>query len=262
MAFDENGIFDISLWESTESWAEETARDREHLENPHYPESQVIGYGWTADRCEEAIQKWQDKSLCANTLSNITSSEVLKAIEYARNSENGLFVPSHDFNSLCGSPNLLITYRRYINGYPTDEYIHIYGDEIDYSQAKFTEADAATNIDLASAVNTISKELDKGNILPPHLTLNEDHEIYGRGIFAWYAKTDDGIIGVVKISWIYRDKKTWDRYYDDKYFIVEADSSVCLSIERDELLKLVKKSGYIFDGEYSEDGMDIVYPMY
>jgi hypothetical protein len=263
MAFDENGIFDISLWESTESWAEETARDREYLEDPSYAEYLVIGYGWTADRCEEAIRERQDKELAAASLLNVTNEAVLEAIEYAWNPENGLFVPNtlKDFLSFYWS-DVFVIFRRYINGYPTDEDIQIDGDNVYYSSAKFTDADASTDIDLASAVNAISNEFDAGNITPPHLIVTDNLEKKEHGIFAWYAKTENGIVGVIKVSWMYEDTDTWYTYFDDKYFIIESGSSVCTSISRDDLLNTVKPSGYIFKDEYNEHGMNVALPMY
>lgn len=258
MAFDENGIFDISLWDSTPKWIDNTSLC-DWLYDPSYSDIAVIGSGWTADRCEEAIRKWQDKDLYAKTLSSITSCEVLDAIEYAKNPENGLFVPSHFFNNLLYHSDYFIVYRRYINGYPTDEYIRIYGNEVYYSQAKFNEEDAEANIDLASAVSTVSKELETGNITPTHIPYIDLKKLKKHGVFAWYAKTEEGIVGVVKVSWLYEDREIWKWFYDDKYFIIESDSKVCQSIDRDELLKLVKKSDYIFNGEYEEDGIDMYY---
>ena len=263
MAFDENGIFDISLWESTESWAEETARDREYLEDPSHAEYLVIGYGWTADRCEEAIRERQDKELAAASLLNVTNEAVLEAIEYAWNPENGLFVPNtlKDFLSFYWS-DVFVIFRRYINGYPTDEVIQIDGDKVYYSSAKFTDTDASTDIDLASAVNAISNEFDAGNITPPHLIVTDNLEKKEHGIFAWYAKTENGIVGVIKVSWMYEDTDTRYTYFDDKYFIIESGSSVCTSISRDDLLNTVKPSGYIFKDEYNEHGMNVALPMY
>ena len=263
IAFDENDIFDVSLWESTDSWAEITAYDREYLKNPTYPEFSVIGYDWTVDRCEEAIRKRQDKDLTADTLLNVKNEKVLEAIQYIWNPENGLFVPNtpEGFFSFYWS-DIFAIYRRYINGYPTDEVIQIDGDKVYYSSAKFTDTDASTDIDLASAVNAISNEFDAGNITPPHLIVTDNLEKKEHGIFAWYAKTENGIVGVIKVSWMYEDTGTWDAYFDDKYFIIESGSSVCTSISRDDLLNTVKPSGYIFKDEYNEHGMNVALPMY
>lgn len=258
IAFDENGIFDISLWDSTPKWIDNTSM-RDYLYDPSYSDIAVIGSGWTADRCEEAILKGQDKSLYAKSLSSITSNEVLDAIEYVKNPENGLFVPSHFFYNLLYHSDYSIVYRRYINGYPTDEYIRIYGNEVYYSQAKFNEEDAETNIDLASAVSTVSKALETGTITPTHIPAIDSKKLKKHGVFAWYAKTEDGIVGVVKVSWLYEDREIWKWFYDDKYFIIESDSKVCQSIDRDDLLKLVVGSSYIFNGEYEEDGIDMYY---
>jgi hypothetical protein len=61
---------------------------------------------------------------------------------------------------------------------------------------------------------------------------------------------------------MYEDTDTWYTYFDDKYFIIESGSSVCTSISRDDLVNMVKPSGYIFDGEYNEYGMNVALPMY
>ncbi len=254
MAFDEDGIFDVSLWDSSDIWKNNTAF-RNQLESP--PSYAVIGYGWTADMCEEAIRKLQDDTLDANSLSGITNEEVLAAIAYARDPENGLFVPSNHYDIMFLYPQVQITYRRYINGYPTDEYIHIFGDKVTCSAAIFSQKDENYAPDLENAVSSVSKEFDEGKLTPPHIALTEDHKLIRHGIFAWYAQTKNGIVGIVKVSWHYEVK--WNDYLDDMYYIIEPNSTNCTPIDRDELLSLTVSSEYIFDGEYSENGMN--YPL-
>ena len=251
MAFDENDVFDVSLWDSSDIWKNDTAF-RNQLESP--PDHAVIGYGWTADACEEAIIKQQDETLDANSLSGITNEDVLSAIAYATDPENGLFVPSSYYGTMFLYPEVQITYRKYVNGYPTDQYIHIFGDSVTYSTSTFSKKDENHAPDLESAVSSLSKEFDKGNLTPPHLSLTKDHKLIRHGIFAWYAQTKNGIAGIVKVSWHYEVK--WYDYLDDAYFIIKPDSNLCTPIDRNELLSLVTGSDYIFDGEYSENGMN------
>ena len=78
-------------------------------------------------------------------------------------------------------------------------------------------------------------------------------------IFGWYAKTDSGIYGVIRVSWVFDDTTDSLRikdYYDDQYFIVEIGSDTCQPIEPDALIRLLGESMDFVLGTngYSDNG--------
>ena len=75
------------------------------------------------------------------------------------------------------------------------------------------------------------------------------------GVLGWYAKTDRGVIGVVRVTWCFATEK-YKLYYDDAYYIIEYGDTVCKQIERDDLLNRLGKceTTNIFTGEYNEYG--------
>ena len=75
------------------------------------------------------------------------------------------------------------------------------------------------------------------------------------GIFGWYAKTEEGIIGIIRVTWCYRSNY-YDLYYDDAYYIIEYGSNEYKPIDRDSLLKKFGKyeSTFIYTGAYDALG--------
>lgn len=82
------------------------------------------------------------------------------------------------------------------------------------------------------------------------------------GIFGWYAKTENGVIGIIRVSW-YHKSIEYDLYFGEAYFIVECDSDKCRPIDRDSLPNRLDNydTNIYFDGEYNDKGMDIILVM-
>ena len=140
------------------------------------------------------------------------------------------------------------------------------GDEDIYkfSKARFSNADMGALPDLRAAITTVADAYDNGEIHPPHIEDYEKLRLASHGIFGWYAKTESGVIGIVRVTWRFYTEKHED-YCDDAYYIIEYGSDTCKDIDRDALLELLGdcEITYIYTGKYNEQGKysDIVYPV-
>ena len=240
MAFDENGNF---VWSPSE-WT-----------NDQYAN------GYTLEQAEEE-HSYANGDRYIHTLESV-SGEAADALEYIKSFENGLYIPDGDGWKAAYSPEVQLVFRRYINGFATNEGGKIYSDSVNWSKARFTQEDENALPDLTSAYAAVKNAFENGDILPPHLQSYEDMENTTHGIFGWYAKTEDGIIGVVRVTWRYRSN-TYSSYFDDAYYIIEYGSNECKAIERDLLLEKLGQyeKDYIYTGKYDEYGKErYVIPM-
>ena len=259
LVFDENGIIDPRLSQAGDLWKEETERVLN-----------FYGADYTLAAAEEKEQQYQS-DLCVHTLGPITE-EALEALNGIKAFKNGVFVPDGSGRKLFSSAAYL-NCTRYINGFPTNEYLrlHVYEDytNIYQSKAQFTEDDMNALPDLPSAVASVTAAFESGEITPPHIAKHQSltPHYWGHSIFAWYAKTDNGVIGIIRINWRFDSDEDWPYadYFDDAYYVIEYDSDVCRPIDRDALLERLGscESGYVFLGEYTENGKDVpIMPMF
>jgi hypothetical protein len=107
--------------------------------------------------------------------------------------------------------------------------------------------------DLTSAFEAVAMALENGTVTPPHIEMQEARSIT-TGVFGWYAKTEKGVIGVVRVNWCFDMYSK--QFYDDAYYIIEYGSGVCKAIDRDDLLELFGEyeTTYVYSGEYYEFG--------
>ena len=244
MAFNNDGTFDETLWKSNSLWTSQT----EHAQVPE----DII----TAEN--RARQDINGADLYVHLLKDITGKAAERLSEI-KSFDNGVFVPAISPMVLCHSPEVQFHAVRYINGFATNEKISIWCKEWDggeddtfaETKAHFTEDDLKNLPDLPSAIATIAQEFDKGNITPPHIAKAGELDLWTHGIFGWYAKTKDGIVGVVRVTWQYRSGQM-----DDSYYIVDKNSDGVMSIDRDDLLEKLGEyeATYIFDGSYDKNG--------
>ena len=244
MAFNNEGIFDESLWNSNDLWISAT----EHSKAP----ADIL----TAEN--KARQDSNGADLYVHLLKDITGKAAEKLSEI-KSFENGVFVPYVSPMVLRLSPEVQFHAFRYINGLATNEKVSIWckkwdgGEDDTFAETKahFTEDDLKSLPDLPSAIATIAQEFDKGNITPPHIAKAGELDLRTHGIFGWYAKTNDGVVGVVRVTWQYRSEQM-----DDSYYIVDNNANVIRSIDRDDLLEKLGEyeTTYIFDGSYDKNG--------
>ena len=252
IAFDENGNFDRGLWESNDKWREFTKND--------------VSPG-SLDEVAESESSRSNAYRGPNLLKHL-SGEAVEALEYIKSFENGIFVPGISYHLHSASPEVQFTATRYIDGFASNERLFIRQDtriqgdtgSYEFSKAHFSEDDLNALPDLRTAITTVADAYNKGRIDPPHIKNYTSLSLSSYGIFGWYAKTDDGVIGIVRVSFCYSGKGADGLRLDDAYYIIEYGSNTCKPIDRDALLERLGEceSTYIYKGEYNEKGKDMV----
>ena len=256
MAFDANGRFDERLWTSSAAWIAATDRA-----------SSVD----TITQAEESIQndEWR-QDLNVHLLKDI-SGEAKKVLDQIKAFDNGVYVPQFSTNVLWYSPEVQFHATKYIHGFATNEKVSVWckewtgGDQdtYAYTKARFSEEDMSRLPDLSSAFESVKEALNSGLVTPPHFNNQEKLRNTTSGVFGWYAKTENGVIGIVRVTWRFYTEK-YQYYYDDAYYIIEYGSDECKAIDRDALLDLLGdyETTYIYTGEYNKYGKysDRVYP--
>ena len=257
MAFDANGHFDEGLWISNAAWIAAT---------DGAPSVDTI------TQTEESIQndEWK-QDLNVHLLKDI-SGEAKKVLDQIKAFDNGVYVPQFSTIVLWYSPEVQFHATKYINGFATNEKVSVWckewtgGDQdtYAYTKARFNEEDMSRLPDLSSAFESVKGALNSGTVTPPHFNSQEKLRNTTSGVFGWYAKTENGVIGIVRVTWCFYTEKYQD-YYDDAYYIIEYGSDECKAIDRDALLELLGdyETTYIYTSEYNEYGKysDIVSPM-
>ena len=256
MAFDEKGRFDERLWTSNAAWIAQT---------DWAPRVDTI------TQAERNIQneEWR-QDLYVHLLKDI-SGEAEKVLDQIQTFDNGVYVPQFTTRVLWYSPEVQFHATKYINGFATNEKVSVWckewtdGDQDTYAftKARFSEEDMNRLPDLSSAFESVKGALRSGTVTPPHFHNQEKLRNTTSGVFGWYAKTENGVIGIVRVTWCFYTEKYRD-YYDDAYYIIEYGSDECKAMDRDALLELLGdyETTYIYTGEYNEYGKsrDIIYP--
>lgn len=230
MAFDKGGNFDRGLWQSTERWSRKTEgiEDAGALAQVEYEEEHKVYNN----------EYYENKRVY--TLQNI-SGEAAKVLSYITSFENGIYVPivnsqSYSLWSTCYQDGLLYTVR-YINGFATNEGVDVISKEVkgtdedfySFTKAHFGDDDLRALPDLASAFASVAAAYDRGEITPPDAA---DAKVYDHGIFGWYAKTPDGVIGVVRVNF-----ECYGPNPDNLYYIIEYGDAECRPISSDALIE-------------------------
>lgn len=259
MAFEANGDFDARLWNANKAWIEQTKR------------ASIVD---TIAQAETIIQQEYDgwtNDFYVHLLKDI-SGEAANVLDTIKSFENGIFVPTFSSNKLFFSPEVQFHALRYINGFATNEKVSVWckewtdGDQDTYAftKARFNEDDISLLPDLSSAFESVKRALNGGLITPPHFNNQENLRKTTSGVFGWYAKTENGVIGIVRVTWCFCTEN-YRFYYDDAYYMVEYGYDECKAIDRDALLELLGdyETTYIYTGKYNEYGKysDIIYPV-
>ena len=250
LAFDADGNFDRRLWDSNENWQQRT---------------QKANCTKTLSELKEEIQKETKGKDTTVQLLSMLGGEKAEALAQIKGDTNGIFVPlsnSLHFLSIIGSNNFSVRAIKYIGGFATNEFAQIWkkGHYSLLSKARFDENDMNALPDLAYAYSYVVSAYNNGEITPPHIEGYEKLTLNSDGIFAWYAKTERGVIGIVRVSWKYKGKLNENdpnyNKFDDAYYIIEYGSDECKAIDRDALLEMFGEyeAIYIFEGEYDEYG--------
>ncbi len=252
-AFDSDGNFDERLWNANEAWIEGTEHativdNIEQAEKIHKEENEYSGYNYYVHLLKDI------------------SGEAAGVLEQIKSFENGMFIPTFGLK-LRLSPEVQFHATKYINGFATNEKVSVWckewtgGDQDTYSytKARFNEEDMSRLPDLTSAFESVKGALNSGSVTPPHFNNQEKLRNTTSGVFGWYAKTENGVVGIVRVTWCFYTEKYRD-YYDDAYYIIEYGSDECKAIDRDALLELLGdyEATNIYTGEYNEYGKDFI----
>lgn len=264
MAFDSDDRFDMRLWNSTEGWVTSTHYTVEYFGTEYYQNYTL------QDAEEEARNSGHGKDYYyVHSLADV-NGESAEALDYIKSFENGVYVTTLGGGKLFYGSEVQLGFRRYINGFATNENGMIYADSVNWSNARFSKEDEQNLPDLQAAVAAVISTFEAGEIKPPHLQNANQEKLKSSGVFGWYAKTANGVIGVVRVSWYYEDRDLshyYDgRHFDDAYYIIEYGSNECVPIDKDALSDRIGadyEKSYIFAGEYDEYGKvrDMQVPM-
>ena len=257
MAFDSDGNFDGRLWGSNEYWASSTGWPKNIMGQPN-----KYLNGYTIAQAEQEF--YSDDGYRSVSVLDSVSGEAKEVLEYIQSFENGLYIQRGDGFKTSHYPSVQLNFRRYMGGFATNESGMIYADSVSWSKARFSKEDEEKLPNLPSAYESVKIALNSGSVTPPHFNNQEKLRNTTSGVFGWYAKTENGVIGIVRVTWCFCTEK-YQFYYDDAYYIIEYGSDVCKAIDRDALLELLGdyETTYIYTGEYNEYGKyrDIVFPM-
>lgn len=264
MAFDAQGDFDIHLWTATESWTQSTQFTVAQNGTSYYDD-------YTLENAENAARESGHGGdfHYVHFLESV-KGDAAKALDYVTSFDNGIYVPSyHDGYILALGPEIQFGIRKYIGGFATNESAMIYEDSVSWSNARFTKEDEQSLPDLQAAIDAVANAYDAGKLTPPNFKYADQSEIESYGIFGWYAKTENGVIGIVRVTWCYRNTQLGhyitDRYYDDAYYIIEPGQNECSRIQKDALCERIGQyeTSYIFNGNYDAYGkiVDDQYPV-
>lgn len=246
MAFDAHGNFDERLWKGNERWAD-AIRNSTHAD--------------TLREAEATARAGEGPKFCVQSLKGITG-EAADALARITSFENGIYVPYTYSTMLNTSSEFHFGAVRYLNGFATNEEVWIScGDPVSgrewrvtVTKARFDEPEADGLPDLPAAFAALSAAYDRGEITPTHKTNLAQSELFFHEIFGWYAMTDQGVVGIIRIKWRYIGGI--NSRIDDAYYIVENGSAGYTSISRDRLLERIGsyETTYIYKGEYDENG--------
>lgn len=237
-----DGIFDESLWQNPGwGWGYQFANWNDT--------SLVVQHGSTLEQVKERIRERIYGTTPTVTVLHFHSREAQDAYEYVKPFANGVFAQELDHYG--------VTYRRYINGCPTEETIRIrFEDEkVTYSTVRYTQEDLATISDISITLSDLTRLYTQNTPVPPH-TDPTGKRLKTLNLFAWYAKAGGRVYGVVKTVWLYSEtvespqygKKT-RMHYDDSYRIFDDTDESGRLIPRDELL-MIFDSNHIYKDEY------------
>ena len=251
-----DGIFDESLWQN-ENWIYGYQFARHMLDNPE-DSYLVVARGDSESNVISKIKKQfsgynyiAPYTHCVSTL-DFKTQAAKDVIEYVKPFVNGVFSQTYYANSR-------ILFRRFINGCQTEETISIdlHTEEVTYSKTRYTKDDMAKMVNISAHLSEKAKEYAEKLPIPPH-TDPEEKTLLCLNLYAWYAKVDGKLYGVIKTAWRYMEEGDYYvQYYDDNYVLYDMSSESAAEISRDDLIELLGERN-VYTGEY---GLGILMPM-
>ncbi len=253
IAYDRMGMLDERLWNSTDRWREDT----------EFIQKDSVLTFLTLPKAVKLALEYASRLGYAGGLRVYRLAELegeqAQIVEHMASLENGIYAPS--IATRWWNSHYSLT--RYFNGFPTNEQVTLnstkwgaWEDLLEITKAQFDAADTEQLPDLASAYEAVKAAYNAGTIKPPHIQHYDELTLSSYGIFGWYAKTERGVVGIVRVTWAIGLTGRLGELCDDAYFILEHGEDTCRPIARDDLLELFGdyETTYIFDGNYDEEG--------
>ncbi len=237
-----DGIFDESLWKN-ENWLYGYQFARLYLDNPESG-NLVVKRGASEKKVISninvninQIKKLPYYKIPKLITLNFTTQAAKDAVAYVSPFTNGVFC--QEYQPYYGNGQLHFT--RFINGCQTEETIivDLVTEEVTYSEVRYTNDDMKQLENIAEQLSMKAKEYSNSLPTPPH-TDPDGKELMRLVLYAWYAKVDGKLYGVIKTTWRYKEQDDWyTQYYDDSYILYDMESSTANYIKRDRLKEIV-----------------------
>ena len=245
-----DGVFNEELWKN-ESWLYGYQFGSIYLDHPEQGDL-VVFRGCTEEDTLQAI-KAQIESYTptipgAQTTPVVvtlqfTSEEALAAVEYVKPFENGVFTQTLFFQYY--GPDIVV-YRRYINGFETDETITIdlRTEEVTYSETRYSNEDIAQVMNMPLPIAELVAQYKENTPTPPHFVPTEEQPLCGVNVYGWYVKSGDTLYGVIQTRWFCYDYGVTDSegmsfLCDEAYLLFDPSQDSPRAIDYDELIELV-----------------------
>ena len=234
-----NGIFDESLWQN-ENWIYGYQFAKHYLDDPQSSDLVVKRGASERDVINEIRRRIEDwhMNFCQShsviTL-DFKTQAAMDALTYVEPFRQGVFS-----QRISNNRDQLI-FTRYINGCQTEESvtINVLTEEVTHSEIRYTKEDMSRMENISAHLLEKAAEYADKSPTPPHID-PEGKELLCLNLYAWYAKADGKIYGVVKTSWRYRKKDDYFfQYYDEVYVLYDMTESTAEVISREALITLL-----------------------
>ncbi len=240
-----NGIFDESLWKN-ESWFYGYQFGRHYLDNPQKSDlvvkrgdSEKTVINNIKNDLNEMYEYHYEKNgeypkispvITLSTL-NFETKEAQEALAFVEPFKNGVFSQKLDAKKR-------LIFRRFINGCQTEEMIiiDIATEEVTYSEVRYTAEDMAKLENISAHLSEMAKAYKEQLPKPPHMD-PAGKRLFGLNLYAWYAKVDGKLYGVIKTAWLYLEDSY--QYYDEAYILYDMSDSTAIEISREDLIDLL-----------------------
>lgn len=238
MAFGADGLLDNSLWYINDKLTEDTNYFLEYLKSKDY--DKYVKFTEETYTLKDAESDFKEKIYSVVNTHTLESryGNAAEAIAYTMDSQNGIFIGKEHSDTIT----------RYINGYPTNEWVSGYWNHSKCSDVKFTDEDVENAPDLASALKEIGEDFAAGKIRPMHIQTYAPDDYFNHALCGSYYKTEDGVYAVISLTWKYsfyklkRDgyldeyalKNLDDDLIDHRYYIIRPGSNMYEEITSDE----------------------------
>ena len=243
-----NGVFDESLWKN-ESWRYGYQFGKSYLDNPNgnYLGDFVVKRGdsektvinnikkdfdeWNEFQYERDGEYSKPKPVITLSTLNFETKEAQEALAFVEPFKNGVFSQQLD-----GMKRLI--FKRFINGCQTEEMIiiDIATEEVTYSEVRYTAEDMAKMENISAHLSEMAKAYKEQLPKPPHMD-PAGKRLFGLNLYAWYAKVDRKLYGVIKTAWLYLEDSY--QYYDEAYILYDMSDSTAIEISREDLIDLL-----------------------